>query len=99
MRFPKGPLRYLRLTRSAGHSKINIRGVLARATGARACQGLSLALSRAGRSDPVEGWSMRPRHFRILQAVAALATLSLCACGQGNQYVAPPPPKVTVAAP
>jgi len=34
-----------------------------------------------------------------LPATAVLATLSLSACGQGNQYVAPPPPKVTVAAP
>jgi RND family efflux transporter MFP subunit len=30
---------------------------------------------------------------------AALAPLVLSACGQGNQYVAPPPPKVTVAKP
>lgn len=29
----------------------------------------------------------------------ALAALLLSACGQGNQYVAPPPPKVTVMAP
>jgi RND family efflux transporter MFP subunit len=43
---------------------------------------------------------MRPRHLRALPAVAALtATLWLSGCGQGNQYVAPPPPKVTVAVP
>src|SRR5581483_12408579 len=29
----------------------------------------------------------------------ACAPLILSACGQGNQYVAPPPPKVTVARP
>jgi RND family efflux transporter MFP subunit len=34
-----------------------------------------------------------------LTAVATLATLLLSACGQDNQYVAPPPPKVTVAVP
>jgi RND family efflux transporter MFP subunit len=34
-----------------------------------------------------------------LTAAATLATLLLSACGQGNQYVAPPPPKVTVAMP
>ena len=32
-------------------------------------------------------------------AVAMVASLVLAACGQGNQYVAPPPPKVTVATP
>src|SRR6516162_6334102 len=42
---------------------------------------------------------MRPRHAHALPATAVLATLSLSACGQGNQYVAPPPPKVTVATP
>jgi RND family efflux transporter MFP subunit len=31
--------------------------------------------------------------------VATVASLVLAACGQGNQYVAPPPPKVTVATP
>src|SRR4029078_8604366 len=29
----------------------------------------------------------------------AVAALMLSACGQGNQYVPPPPPKVTVAVP
>jgi RND family efflux transporter MFP subunit len=32
-------------------------------------------------------------------AAAIAAVLLLSACGQGNQYVAPPPPKVTVATP
>jgi RND family efflux transporter MFP subunit len=31
--------------------------------------------------------------------VGAAAAISLSGCGQGNQYVAPPPPKVTVATP
>ena len=31
--------------------------------------------------------------------VATVTSLVLAACGQGNQYVAPPPPKVTVATP
>jgi RND family efflux transporter MFP subunit len=31
--------------------------------------------------------------------VGAAAMIGLSACGQGNQYVAPPPPKVTVATP
>jgi RND family efflux transporter MFP subunit len=34
-----------------------------------------------------------------LRISAALGALQLSACGQGNQYVAPPPPKVTVAIP
>jgi RND family efflux transporter MFP subunit len=32
-------------------------------------------------------------------AVAAVVLVGVSACGQGNQYVAPPPPKVTVANP
>ena len=40
--------------------------------------------------------SVRPE--RILSA-SVLAALVLCACGQRNDYVAPPPPKVTVATP
>src|SRR4051812_23925123 len=32
-------------------------------------------------------------------AVCGLAACALTACGQQNQYVAPPPPKVTVARP
>src|SRR5262245_37443895 len=40
--------------------------------------------------------SVRPE--RILSA-SVLAALVLSACGQRNDYVAPPPPKVTVAAP
>src|SRR4051812_45702774 len=35
----------------------------------------------------------------LLSGFSALAALLLAACGQGNQYVAPPPPKVTVAKP
>jgi len=31
--------------------------------------------------------------------ILTVASLVLAACGQGNQYVAPPPPKVTVATP
>src|ERR1700751_3417089 len=41
---------------------------------------------------------MRPRHVHALPVLAALAML-LSACGQSNQYVAPPPPRVTVATP
>jgi len=36
---------------------------------------------------------------RVLPAVPALAALLVAACGQRNDYVAPPPPKVTVVAP
>ena len=32
-------------------------------------------------------------------AVATALAATLCACGQENRYVAPPPPKVTVAIP
>jgi RND family efflux transporter MFP subunit len=41
------------------------------------------------------------RHASAKSATAAtvLGSLLLSACGQGNQYVAPPPPKVTVATP
>ena len=42
---------------------------------------------------------MRPRRSLALPLAAGVATLWLAGCGQGNQYVAPPPPKVTVAAP
>ena len=35
---------------------------------------------------------------RIAVATAGLLTL-LTACGEGNRYVAPPPPKVTVQLP
>ena len=34
-----------------------------------------------------------------LRALAAFAVVGLAACGQSNTYVAPPPPKVTVAKP
>src|SRR5438270_11230431 len=34
-----------------------------------------------------------------LRALAAFAVVGLAACGQSNTYVAPPPPKVTVANP
>jgi RND family efflux transporter MFP subunit len=38
--------------------------------------------------------------FRISPRLAVFAAVAfLSACGEGNQYVAPPPPKVTVAAP
>jgi len=40
---------------------------------------------------------MRTMKLSTIAATTAAALLS--ACGQGNQYVAPPPPKVTVAAP
>lgn len=36
---------------------------------------------------------------RALSFVTAAAAVALAACGQGNQYAAPPPPKVTVALP
>jgi RND family efflux transporter MFP subunit len=38
-------------------------------------------------------------HAAALSGFAGLAALLLAACGQSNQYVAPPPPKVTVAKP
>ena len=34
-----------------------------------------------------------------LAACAVALAATLCACGQENRYVAPPPPKVTVAIP
>ena len=34
-----------------------------------------------------------------LAACAGALVVALCACGQDNRYVAPPPPKVTVAMP
>src|SRR5437588_4812669 len=37
-------------------------------------------------------------HIVACAAATALAVV-LCACGQENRYVAPPPPKVTVAVP
>ena len=37
--------------------------------------------------------------LKPLTVAATLAASLLSACGQGNQYVAPPPPKVTVATP
>jgi RND family efflux transporter MFP subunit len=40
---------------------------------------------------------MRAAHPRVLGVAAA--TMVLAACGQDNRYVAPPPPKVTVATP
>jgi RND family efflux transporter MFP subunit len=39
------------------------------------------------------------RHLPARAVAATLTALLLSACGQGNQYVAPPPPKVTVANP
>jgi RND family efflux transporter MFP subunit len=43
---------------------------------------------------------MSRRYANALAAAAGLAaSLLLTACGQSNQYVAPPPPKVTVATP
>jgi hypothetical protein len=43
----------------------------------------------------------RPRaaRSRLVACTATALTLTLCACGQENRYVAPPPPKVTVAMP
>jgi RND family efflux transporter MFP subunit len=42
---------------------------------------------------------MRVRPDEILSAAVVLVALLVSACGQGNNYVAPPPPKVTVATP
>src|ERR1043166_5304357 len=39
------------------------------------------------------------RTMKLSTIAATTTVLLLSACGQGNQYVAPPPPKVTVAAP
>src|SRR5215471_3142386 len=43
----------------------------------------------------------RPRAAgsRLVACTATATALALCACGQENRYVAPPPPKVTVAMP
>jgi len=37
--------------------------------------------------------------LRLAACTATAFALVLCACGQENRYVAPPPPKVTVAMP
>lgn len=42
---------------------------------------------------------MGRRLAKLSASTAVLAVLSLGACGPGNNYVAPPPPKVTVATP
>jgi RND family efflux transporter MFP subunit len=42
---------------------------------------------------------MRVRLDSVLRAVPVLAALVVSACGQRNDYVAPPPPRVTVANP
>jgi RND family efflux transporter MFP subunit len=39
------------------------------------------------------------QHANALAVAGTMAALLLSACGQDNQYVAPPPPKVTVATP
>jgi multidrug efflux pump subunit AcrA (membrane-fusion protein) len=44
------------------------------------------------------GLTVARAHFAACATTAALA-LVLSACGQENRYVAPPPPKVTVALP
>src|SRR5262249_44092260 len=36
---------------------------------------------------------------KVLTATALFSAVLLCGCGQSNTYVAPPPPKVTVATP
>jgi RND family efflux transporter MFP subunit len=45
------------------------------------------------------GLFMRPLKIKAPIASAVLAALVLAACGQGNQYVPPPPAKVTVTTP
>jgi RND family efflux transporter MFP subunit len=42
---------------------------------------------------------MRVRPDKMLPAAVVLVAILVSACGQGNDYVAPPPPKVTVANP
>jgi RND family efflux transporter MFP subunit len=42
---------------------------------------------------------MRIHPGRLVSAAATLAALMVAACGQRNDYVAPPPPKVTVTTP
>lgn len=42
---------------------------------------------------------MRDLRARVLTAGAVVVVAALAACGPDNRYVAPPPPKVTVAAP
>ena len=37
--------------------------------------------------------------LRLAACTATALALVLCSCGQENRYVAPPPPKVTVAIP
>jgi RND family efflux transporter MFP subunit len=58
------------------------------------------AIAVKPRMVAIGGPSMRHRHADVLRVVAGLAiVLLLSACGQRNEYVAPPPPKVTVATP
>jgi RND family efflux transporter MFP subunit len=49
--------------------------------------------------DRLGGMLMPSVHTRVPTIVAAALLLALAACGQDNRYVAPPPPKVTVALP
>jgi RND family efflux transporter MFP subunit len=59
---------------------------------------LSHFLARTG-SAASAGQAFAGKRSSPRTAATALITLLLAACGQGNQYVAPPPPKVTVALP
>jgi RND family efflux transporter MFP subunit len=51
------------------------------------------------RIESRKGLAMPSVRARVLTIAAATAVTALAACGQDNRYVAPPPPKVTVAAP
>src|SRR5881628_1117757 len=42
---------------------------------------------------------MRPTPQWLMRKIALVGLFVLAACGQNNTYVAPPPPKVTVAKP
>jgi len=55
-------------------------------------------ITRLPPRDGEEDFAMRDR-LLIASAVAPAVALLLTACGQSNTYVAPPPPKVTVAVP
>jgi RND family efflux transporter MFP subunit len=57
------------------------------------------AASSKGNTLSEELFMRHHQHANALAVAGTMAALLLSACGQDNQYVAPPPPKVTVVTP
>ena len=78
-------------------------GTARTATCGGACEAGALHNKPATSTRAIEGHAMRINRLASAQlaacAVATVLAAALCACGQENRYVAPPPPKVTVAIP